>query len=162
MQNNWKTYTDNFVEGYHVPGIHPGLMKFIDFHNFETTPRNGLVRMASPQKDGSIYGGKWPWMWPNWTLSVFPGGMNTSRINPISVSSTEIIYDFYFSDTSAESEPARRNTIDINCGIVREDFGICEQTQNNYASGAYTPGPLSPRHEKSVAYFQALVRTAIG
>ncbi len=161
MRCNWKTYTDNFVEGYHIPGIHPGFMKVIEFNQFETIARNGLVRMTSPQRGGSIYGGKWLWMWPNWTLSVFPGGMNTSRINPLSVDTTEIMYDFYFADTSTESEPARQRTIEINCGIVREDFGICEHTQLNYASGAYTPGPLSPRHEQSVAYFQEKVKTAL-
>jgi choline monooxygenase len=136
-------------------------MKVIDFGKFETVARNGLVRMTAPQKGGSIYGGKWLWMWPNWTLSVFPGGMNTSRINPISAGLTEIIYDFYFSDASADSEASRKNTIETNCGIVREDFWICENTQSNYASGGYTPGPLSPRHEKSVAYFQTMVRTAL-
>jgi len=161
MRCNWKTYTDNFVEGYHIPGIYPGFMNVIDFKNFETVARRGLVRMTSPQKGGSIYGGKWLWMWPNWTLSTFPGGMNTSRINPAAVNSTELIYDFHFGDVSAENEPSRRNTIEINSGIVREDFGICESTQNNYASGGYTPGPLSPRHERSVAYFQTMVRTAL-
>lgn len=161
MRSNWKTYTDNFVEGYHIPGIHPGFMKVIDFQNFETVALNGMVRMTSPQKGGSIYGGKWLWMWPNWTLSVFPGGMNTSRINPTAVASTELHYDFYFADTSADSATARLNTIEVNCGIVREDFGICQSTQDNYASGAYAPGPLSPRHEQSVAYFQAMVRNTL-
>ena len=162
MRSNWKTYTDNFVEGYHIPGIHPGFMKVIDFKHFETVALNGLVRMTAPQKDGSIYGGTWLWMWPNWTLSVFPGGMNTSRINPLGADSTELIYDFYFADVSTESAAARNKTIEVNCGIVREDFGVCEHTQNNYASGAYTPGPLSPRHEQSVAYFQGMVRAALG
>jgi len=161
MRSNWKTYTDNFVEGYHIPGIHPGFMKVIDFKNFETVARNGLVRMTSPQRDGSIYGGKWLWMWPNWTLSVFPGGMNTSRINPLGVASTELIYDFYFADLSAEAEASRRHTIEVNAGIVREDFQICESTQENYRAGAYQPGPLSPRHEQSVAYFQARVRAEV-
>jgi choline monooxygenase len=161
MRSNWKTYTDNFVEGYHIPGIHPGFMKVIDFANFETVALKGLVRMTSPQKNGSIYGGKWLWMWPNWTLSVFPGGMNTSRINPTSVGSTDLTYDFYFADLSSETEASRRDTVEVNCGIVREDFGICEHTQNNYTSGGYTPGPLSPRHEQSVAYFQDLVRNAV-
>jgi len=161
MRSNWKTYTDNFVEGYHIPGIHPGFMKVIDFQNFETVARNGLVRMTAPQKNGSIYGGKWLWMWPNWTLSVFPGGMNTSRIDPRGVAATELTYDFYFADLSAEAEAARRNTIEINAGIVREDFGICETTQDNYQSGAYQPGPLSPRHEQSVVYFQKRVREAV-
>jgi choline monooxygenase len=161
MQSNWKTYTDNFVEGYHIPGIHPGFMKVIEFAQFETVAQNGMVRMSAPQKNGSIYGGKWLWMWPNWTLSVFPGGMNTSRINPLAVDSTELIYNFYFADTGAESAASRRHTIDVNLGIVREDFGICEHTQRNYASGAYSPGPLSPRHEQSVVYFQAMVKAAL-
>ena len=124
-------------------------MKVIDFKNFETVARNGLVRMTSPQRNGSIYGGKWLWMWPNWTLSVFPGGMNTSRINPLSVDSTQLHYHFYFSDLSTSTEVSRRETIEVNCGIVREDFGICESTQLNYASGAYSPGPLSPRGTSS-------------
>ncbi len=161
MQSNWKTYTDNFVEGYHIPGIHPAFSKVIQFDQFETVARRGLVRMTSPQRDGSIYGGKWLWMWPNWTLSVFPGGMNTSRINPLSVEQTELVYHFYFADTSEATAEERARTIAVNCSVVREDFGICEHTQRNYASGAYTPGPLSPRHEQSVAYFQGKVLGAL-
>ncbi len=159
--SNWKTYTDNFVEGYHIPGIHPGFMKVIDFANFETVALDGLVRMTSPQKDGSIYGGKWLWMWPNWTLSIFPGGMNTSRINPVSIDRTHIIYDFYFADTAAGVTAGQRHAIDTTCAIVREDFGICEHTQKNYMSGGYRPGPLSPRHEQSVAYFQTRLKQVL-
>jgi choline monooxygenase len=161
MSANWKTYTDNFVEGYHVPGIHPAFSKVIQFDKFETVARRGLVRMTAPQRSGSIYGGKWLWMWPSWTLSVFPGGMNTSRINPTAAGQTELVYHFYFADTSEASAAARAQTIATNCNIVREDFGICEHTQRNYASGAYIPGPLSPRHEQSVAYFQRKVLEAL-
>lgn len=154
---NWKTYTDNFVEGYHVPGIHPSLSKLIEFPKFETVALNGLVRMRAPQKDGSIYSGKWLWMWPNWSLSLFPGGMNTSRIDPRRVSTAQLVYHFYFADTCAAAEAARQRTIDTNCAIVREDFSICEHTQRNYASGGYRTGPLSPHHEQSLAYFQSKV-----
>jgi choline monooxygenase len=154
---NWKTYTDNFIEGYHVPGIHPSFSKVIEFDRFETVARRGVVRMTAPQRNGSIYGGKWLWAWPAWTLSIFPGGMNTSRINPLGAGRTELVYHFYFADRSEATEAARRGTVATNCAIVREDFGICEHTQRNYASGAYVPGPLSPRHERSVAYFQGRV-----
>ncbi len=162
MRSNWKTYTDNFVEGYHIPGIHPSFIKVIDFAAFEAVALDGMVRMTAPQKGGSIYGGKWLWMWPNWTLSTFPGGMNTSRINPISETETELVYHFYFADRSEATAEARARTIETNCDIVREDFGICEHTQRNYASGGYRPGPLSPRHEQSVAYFQRQVAEAVG
>jgi hypothetical protein len=48
--------------------------------------------MTAPPRDGLFYRGKWLWMWPNWTLSLFEGGMNTSRINPIDHQRTELIY----------------------------------------------------------------------
>jgi choline monooxygenase len=101
-------------------------------------------------------------MWPNWTLSLFPGGMNTSRINPLGVDETELLYHFYFADRSEAAAPARQRTVETVDAIIREDFGICEHTQRNYASGAYTPGPLSPRHESSVVYFQRRVLDALG
>ena len=25
MKCNWKTYVDNYLEGYHLPSVHPGL-----------------------------------------------------------------------------------------------------------------------------------------
>ncbi|MCB2137410.1 MAG: aromatic ring-hydroxylating dioxygenase subunit alpha [Rhodobacteraceae bacterium] len=159
---NWKVYTDNFVEGYHIPGTHPSFYAAIDFDAFETTAHKGFVRMTAPPKDGLFYRGKWLWMWPNWTLSLFNGGMNTSRINPVSVERTEQLYNFYFADTSAAAEPARQRTIEGNLAVVREDYTVCTTTHRNYAAGVYSPGPLSSRHEKGVHYFQSRVRQALG
>lgn len=162
MACNWKTYTDNFIEGYHVPGIHAAFAAVIDFGRFETVAFDNVVRMTAPQKDGSIYGGKWMWVWPGMTLSTFPGGMNTSRINPTGVRSCELIYHFYFEDLSAESAEARERTIARNCEIIREDFGICEDAQANLESGAFESGPLSPRHEQSLVYFHDRLRQQLG
>jgi choline monooxygenase len=161
FNSNWKVYTDNFVEGYHIPGTHPSFFAAIRFDEFQTTAHKGYVRMTAPPREGLFYRGKWLWMWPNWTLSLFNGGMNTSRINPLSVDRTEQSYTFYFADTSAEGEPARARTIEGNLAVVREDCEVCEETHQNYAAGAYSPGPLSSRHEKGVHYFQDRVRQAL-
>lgn len=159
---NWKIYTDNFVEGYHIPGVHPKFFAAIDFEQFKTTAHEGFVRMTAPPRDGLFYRGKWLWMWPNWTLSLFDGGMNTSRINPLGTDKTEQIYNFYFADTSIEAKPARDSTIAGNLAVVREDYGICVQTHGNYATGSYTAGPLSPRHEQGVHYFQKRIKEILG
>lgn len=159
---NWKIYTDNFVEGLHIPGIHPAFHAAIDFEAFQTTAHDGMVRMTAPPKDGLWYRGKWLWMWPNWTLSLFSGGMNTSRINPLDENRTELIYNFYFADTSEAGAAERERTIQGTLGVVREDFEVCVETQKNYATGAYSPGPLSPRHEMGVAYFQKMVGDVLG
>ena len=31
---NWKVYVDNYLEGYHIPIVHPGLMKEIDYPRY--------------------------------------------------------------------------------------------------------------------------------
>ncbi|MBZ9997082.1 aromatic ring-hydroxylating oxygenase subunit alpha [Mesorhizobium sp. BH1-1-4] len=159
---NWKIYTDNFVEGYHIPGTHPSFYAAIDFEAFQTTAHPGYVRMTAPPKDGLFYRGKWLWMWPNWTLSLFDGGMNVSRINPTSPHHTDQHYHFFFADTSAEASESRAKFVQGTLAVVREDYTICADTHRNYAAGAYSSGPLSGRHERGVQYFQERVATALG
>lgn len=158
---NWKTYTDNFVEGYHIPGVHPSFHAAIDFEAFRTTAHRGFVRMTAPPKGALFYRGKWLWMWPNWTLSLFGGGMNTSRINPVAVDRTVQDYWFWFADTSEAGAAARAASRDGTMAVVAEDAGVCADTQANYAGGNYRPGPLSPRHEAGVAWFQDRVAAAL-
>jgi len=159
---NWKIYTDNFVEGYHIPGTHPSFYAAIDFEAFETSAHDGYVRMTAPPKAGLFYRGKWLWMWPNWTLSLFDGGMNVSRINPTGVHRTDQHYHFFFADTSDAAAEARAKSVQGTLAVVREDYQVCTETHRNYAAGAYASGPLSGRHEKGVRYFQERVAAALG
>ena len=159
---NWKTYTDNFVEGYHIPSIHPWLNAKIDFSRFETYAVENVVVMKAPQREGSIYGGVWLWAYPNMTLSVYPDGMNTSRILPVDRQRSRLVYHFYFRDTAPEGAEARDAAIETNCSIVREDFGICEIAQRNLEAGAYEQGPLSPKQEEGVRYFHDRLRRSMG
>ena len=118
--------------------------------------------MTAPPREGLFYRGKWLWMWPNWTLSLFEGGMNTSRINPIGTDRTEQLYHFYFADLSPALDETRSDTIARNLAVVREDYEICVRTHRNYEAGNYSAGPLSPRHEQGVHYFQERVRESLG
>ncbi|MBZ9797229.1 SRPBCC family protein [Mesorhizobium sp. ES1-4] len=131
-------YTDNSVEGYHIPGTHPSFYAAIDFEAFQTTAHPGYVRMTAPPKDGLFYRGKWLWMWPNWTLSLFDGGMNVSRINPTSPHHTDQHYHFFFADIAAEASESRAKSVQGTLAVVREDYTICADTHRNYAAGAYS------------------------
>ena len=70
--------------------------------------------MTAQPRPGLFYRGKWLWMWPNWTLSLFDGGMNTSRINPLDAGRTELIYNFYFADLSPAGAARRDKTVADN------------------------------------------------
>ena len=93
-------------------------------------------------------------MWPNRTLSLFAGGMHTSRIDPLFAERTELHYDCWFEDTTEAARPARERTVAANLDVVRHDFEVCEHAHRDYATGAYRAGPGSPRHEQGVACLQ--------
>jgi choline monooxygenase len=88
--------------------------------------------------------------------------MNTSRVNPLDEGRTELLYHYFFADVSDSTKETRDSTVEGSLAVVREDFGICEITHQNYASGGYRPGPLSPRHEAGVAWFQNRLADILG
>jgi choline monooxygenase len=95
-------------------------------------------------------------------MSFFPEGMNMSRIMPLDRNRTRLVYNFFFQDDSPAAMARNNVTIARNCGVVREDFGICEVSQGNLAAGLFDRGPLSPRHEDGVRHFHDLVRGSLG
>jgi len=133
----------------------------VGIENYTAVPLRGMMRMVSPP-GASFFGGRWLWAWPNWTLSLFPGGMKTSRVNPVSVDRIDVHFQYFFSDLSEAAEPTRRRVIDATSSIFAEDVRACSRAQANYSNGSYRAGPLHERHEQAVAYFQSRVRDALG
>ena len=52
--------------------------------------------------------------------------------------------------------------ITLSDEVTAEDKMICERVQQNLEAGVYEPGPLSPRHENAVAWFQDRLRIDVG
>jgi hypothetical protein len=40
---NWKVYVDNYLEGYHIPIVHPGLFRELDYANYRTETKRTLL-----------------------------------------------------------------------------------------------------------------------
>ncbi len=159
---NWKTYVDNYAEGYHVKAMHPGLEREIDSNRYEVIVKDRYAVHRAPQRDGANYSGLWLWRHPNLGLNIYPAGMNIERMLPLGPHRTKLVYNFFFRDVSAEAEPQIAAAIAATLQVTREDVTICEAVQRNLDAGLYDRGPLSPRHENGVRYFQTLVRAAVG
>jgi choline monooxygenase len=158
---NWKTYVDNYAEGYHVRDVHPGLDKEIDSGRYEVILKDRHAVHRAPQRSGANYSGLWLWRYPNLALNIYATGMNIERMVPLGPNRTKLIYTFLFKDVSAESDAAIRAAIAVSTEVTREDIRICEATQRNLDSGVYESGRLSPQHENGVWYFQTLVRESL-
>jgi len=157
---NWKTYADNYLEGYHIPLVHPGLNKEIDAKRYrvDVDERHRWVSHDAPTRSGATNQGRWLWRWPNLALNLYPDGMNVERYDPIGVAATRLRYTYAFTDPASSANEA---VVQMSSTVTDEDKAICEAVQRNLDSGIYRDGWLSPRHEAGLAAFQRWVREAV-
>jgi choline monooxygenase len=161
LRCNWKVYADNYLEGYHIPLVHPGLNKEIDAKRYrvDVDEAHRWVRHSAPARDGAVNLGRWLWRWPNLALNLYPDAMNVERYDPVGPTTTRLRYSYSVRD------PHDRATTDavlaVSAEVTAEDVGICEAVQRNLDGGAYTAGWLSPRHETALAAFQRWWRGAL-
>ena len=55
---NWKTYVDNYQEGYHIPPLHPGLHRDLDWKRYRVVNFEGGSVHDGPPKGRSTHSGK--------------------------------------------------------------------------------------------------------
>jgi choline monooxygenase len=51
IQCNWKVYADNYLEGYHIPIVHPELAKLLDYSQYVTEVSEHYSLQYSPFAD---------------------------------------------------------------------------------------------------------------
>jgi len=59
MKCNWKTYVDNYLEGYHLPSVHPGLNRELDYNAYVVEPHVPCVvgNSHEPGYQGRVWEG---------------------------------------------------------------------------------------------------------
>ena len=156
---NWKTYVENYLEGYHIPIIHPTLNASIAAdYGTELEPPVIFYR-ATPKNDAAV-AGLWAWAWPCLGVNVYADGILMERMWPIDANRTRLDYLFLFSEDADEADIERQIAASVVTTV--EDLAICEAVQRNLDAGVYQTGRLSPKHEAGVAWFQRQIERAIG
>ena len=159
---NWKVYIDNYLEGYHVPHVHPGLNKLLDYRSYRTELERWHSLQWSPlESDDSLYGNGdalYYWLWPNTMLNILPGRLQTNTVVPLGVDRCRVIFDSYYADSDDTGK--RDADLSFSDEVQHEDIGICEDVQRGMASGSYVPGRLNPLRETGVHHFHELLRAA--
>lgn len=159
---NWKVYVDNYLEGYHVPHVHPGLNRLLDYRSYRTELMRWHSLQWSPlESDASLYGNGdalYYWLWPNTMLNILPGRLQTNTVIPLGVDRCRVLFDSYYADAGDAGK--RDADLAFSDEVQHEDLGICEDVQRGFASGSYVPGRLNPLRETGVHHFHELLRAA--
>ncbi|MFI4958049.1 MAG: aromatic ring-hydroxylating dioxygenase subunit alpha [Lysobacterales bacterium] len=162
---NWKVYVDNYLEGYHVPHIHPGLNSVLDYRSYITETADWYSFQFSPLDSGDdLYGSGealYYFLYPNAMLNILPGRLQTNRVLPLGLDRCRVEFDFYYAPaTSPEALARRAKDIAFSDEVQDEDVTICQDVQRGLASGSYEAGRLNPLRENAVHHFHELLRRA--
>ena len=162
---NWKVYVDNYLEGYHVPHIHPALNRLLDYRSYTTELAPWYSLQWSPMETaGNFYGNGdalYYFVWPNTMLNILPGRLQTNRVVPLAADRCRVDFDYYYPAGAGDDDAARRTQDQsFSDAVQQEDVDICLAVQQRLASGSYLAGRLCPKRESGVHHFQELVRQA--
>ena len=174
---NWKVYVDNYLEGYHIPIVHPGLMREIDYPRYrcetfrfhsqqlgpvkEVKPGEAAERIYAPGdglKDALYF-----WVFPNLMLNIYPGNLQTNVIVPLSHDKTLTIFDWFFHDAASPKARERASkAVGFSDVVQQEDIHICEAVQRGLQSSTYDRGRYSVKRENGVHHFHTLLAEFLG
>jgi choline monooxygenase len=169
QQCNWKVYVDNFLDGgYHVPHMHKGLNSVLDYTNYtienvdrccvQSSPvavdKSSEASAAATRKGDRAY---YFWQYPNFMMNWYEGYLDTNLVIPLGVDRCEVIFDFYFGDTSEAQMPYIRESMGVSERVQQEDIVICDGVQRGLSSRAYQAGRLSVRREAGEHLFHRLL-----
>lgn len=164
---NWKVYVDNFLEGYHVPLVHPELFELLDYRSYETElyPSYSLQHSPFSSPAGGPYGTEgrayYFFVYPNWMLNILPGRLQVNRVDALAIDRTAVWFEYYYDEVAS---PAALKRIEEDLAysevVQRQDVEICERVQTGLESRSYHRGRFSVKRESGVHHFQCLLRAS--
>ncbi|MES2405449.1 MAG: SRPBCC family protein [Pseudomonadota bacterium] len=161
---DWKTYIDNYLEGYHVPHIHPELNRMLDYRDYVVeTARWHSLQHSPLASDAALYGdgeALYWFVWPNTLLNVLPDRMQTNRVIPLAPGRCRVTFDYFYPPDTPDIGSRHASDHAFSDLVQRQDVDMCETVQRGLESGSYRAGRLNPRRENGVHHFHELLREA--
>ena len=178
VKANWKLMFENYSECYHCPGVHPMLSKVSPYDSAENDLTEGPFLggfMKINKGAGLTMSGKacalpvgkienlqevfYYSIFPNMLLSLHPEYVMLHQLWPQSPERTLILCDWFFHpDAFNRSDFKPEDAIEFWDMTNRQDWHVCELSQQGIASRAYKPGPYSPRESIPAAWDREYLR----
>ena len=167
VEANWLLYVDNFLEGFHIPHVHPELHQTLDYSGYTTETFDGGVLQIGKAIEGDVkfdlppghpdegqdIAAYYLWLFPNMMFNFYPWGLSVNVVIPVSHNQSRIIYRGYVGDFALANIGAG-SVLDT---VEDQDQWVIEQVQKGMASKAYDRGRYSPTREQGVHHFHRML-----
>ena len=167
VKAHWALYCDNYLEGFHIPFVHPGLNQAVEYNTYETVLYDYCSLQIAYSKDetasfdlpaghpdsGKNVAAYYYWIFPNLMLNFYPWGLSVNVVQPLDHETTKVSFLSYVFD-EAKIDSSAGASLDA---VEMEDEAVVEGVQKGIQSRFYTTGRFSPTREQGVHHFHKLL-----
>jgi choline monooxygenase len=164
---NWALYVDNYLEGLHVPFVHPSLATLLDPRAYHTellpygNVQIGVAQKAEDAFDlpasspdhGQLIAAYYYWLYPNMMFNFYPWGLSINVVMPQGHKNTRVRFLTYVWRPERFGNYSTENIHQTEL----EDEEVVHAVQRGIQSRAYQSGRYSPTWEAGVYQFHQLI-----
>ena len=180
VRANWKLMFQNYSECYHCLGVHPELSRISPSDSAENDLTEGpfLGGFMRINKDKSLtmsgnacalpvanFGDEdfrfvfYYSIFPNMLLSLHPDYVMVHQLQPQSPERTLIFCDWFFNpEAFKRTDFDPQDAVEFWNMVNKQDWHVCELSQQGISSRAYEPGPYSARESIPAAWDREYLR----
>ena len=178
---NWKIVAENYIEGYHIPIAHPGLMRMLDYKHYETEVHDHYIWFEAPfrskpssnriermysklvepmpgltEADRRVW--RYAFIYPNTAIDLYPDQAATWQMLPHGRNrARDLQVALRAPEVSLRTRGAHWLNLKVQKLVTDEDIDLVDAVQRGIQTRGYRCGPLSTR-ELAVAWFADRVR----
>jgi len=164
----WAVYVENYLEGLHIPFVHPGLTRSLelDAYQIQTHPAGALqIGVAAAGEACLDLPGEHPlagqriaalyaWIFPGTIVNLYPWGASINLIQPLSTTQTRVRYLTYVHEGALRGAGAGADVHQTEA----EDQAVVKRVAEGLRSRWSRPATYADGHEDAVAWFHGLWR----
>lgn len=184
FDENWKILADNYLEDYHVPVAHPGLVRLNDVKRTEGEAEewsewSGFPLRERPSKvplerlyqrlvrgrkmpglpDRFEYGWGHAHLWPTTFMEIYPHHIDTWQLQPLGLGRTRAwTMSLVDPDAGIRDRLARWAAHRLMHDVMAEDVEITTRVARGILAPSYRSGVLNDEQEVSVVRYQRQLR----
>jgi choline monooxygenase len=169
---HWALYCENYLEGFHIPFVHPSLSGVIEYNSYQTELydlSNLQLAMAKPGEaafdlpTSSVDYGKqiaayYFWVYPNMMFNFYPWGLSFNLVEPTGISSCKVVFQVFVWDAAKLNQGAGSGLDQVEM----EDEEVVQNVQKGIRSRFYAHGRYAPNREQGTHHFHSLLAKSFG
>lgn len=167
VEASWALYCDNYLEGFHIPFVHPSLARALDYRSYRTEllPHGVLqIGVASDAEHafelpadhvdaGQRIGGYYFFLFPTTMVNVYPWGLSINAVQPVGPERCRVVYLTFVWDPTLLDRGAGSGLDQVEF----EDERVVESVARGVRARSYDRGRYSPSRETGTHHFHRLL-----